>query len=730
MNAFSLGLAASPWIVALVILAGFAFAVYSYRRTSPPVTTARRWTLIVLRTIGIALLLFVIFEPILSHLAITAEPPQVIVAIDNSASMMLGGEDSSRIAEARAVGRRIAGSRLGGAAHFIGFDDSLHPLPPALDTAHLNGRGVETRIDGPFAAVADSLRTRNVRAIVLLTDGRYNAGANPMQAAEALGIPVFAVGMGDSMPPRDLSVQEIFTNEVTYVGSELPVDVRVKSAGFDGGNATVTLRDDNGIVATRQVELAAGSNSYTANFIYKAKAEGIARLRAEISTAPGELTTKNNNRSVYVRIKSNKRRYVLVAGGPNPDVAFIRRLLDANPDVEVKSFIGRSGSEFLEGKLDAGAFHDAEGVILIDFPTSESSEESIRMIKTSVQTSTIPLFVVMGSHTDVARLRTLESLLPVTFGPSSGSEMEAFAELTAAGGTSPVTHVRRMDEWKNLPPVFRGEISAQARPESEVLARARVGATTLDEPMIVSRRLGRSRSLIVLGYGIYRWQLLGEGPQGIHEQGAREQGGSEQGGLLEDFVGNALRWLSVRDEEKQVRIVPGKPLYGAGETVRMLAQVYDESYAPVSDAEVSVTVQGPRGRYPLVLAPAGNGRYEGTLANLPEGDYSFSGHAAANGRNLGDDAGRFAIGELGIEFQDPTMNAELLRGLAARTGGTFYTPRGSNSLVDDIMNQKAFAPRSVESREDDPLWHKPWLLLAALAAFSAEWFLRKRSGMI
>src|SRR5690606_32230888 len=152
------------------------------------------------------------------------------------------------------------------------------------------------------------------------------------------------------------------------------------------------------------------------------------------------------------------------------------------------------------------------------------------------------------------------------------------------GENSPITRVRGMDEWSELPPIFRTETSVRARPESEVLATARLGSINLDDPLIVSRRLGRSRSLAVLGYGIYRWQLLGEGPRAARGENAP--------GVLEDFIGNALRWLAVRDEEKQVRIVTSKQLYTLGEPVRVLAQVYDASFNPLSDAEVAVTVQG------------------------------------------------------------------------------------------------------------------------------------------
>lgn len=724
MSDFNIGLAASPWIVALVIVAAFAVAIYTYSRTLPPVPSFRRWSLITLRTVGIGLLLLALFEPVLSMLKITTEEPKVIVAVDNSESMTLEGLDSTRIKEARRIIGSIDSSAIGGKTSYILFSDSARPLTPPLPYERIDASGTETDLNAIFTLSADSLRRQNIRAVVILSDGQYNAGSNPLFEAEKLSVPVYTVGFGDSTEPRDLSVQQVFTNEIAYVGTELPVEVRLKSAGYDGGAATVTLRDDNGVVSSQQISLTPGTNEYTANFVYRPRSEGIAKLQADISSTNGsELTTRNNTRATFVKVKSNKRRYVLIAGGPNPDVAFMKRLLEQDPNIELKTFVQKNRNEFLEGKLDASAFREAEAVVLIDYPTKESSDEAIGTIRSVVTSANLPLLVVTGSRIDFSRLRSLESILPVTFGQQRNNEMLAFPELTEDGKQSPIVRGTNTEEWKNLPPLFRGETVVRAKPESEVVAVVRLGGTRIDEPLIVTRKLGRSRSMIVLGYGIYRWELINEG--------TRQLRGEQKTNILSDFVGNSLRWLATHEEEKRVRIAPSKQLYNLGETVRILAQVYDDTYAPLSDAQVTVTLQGPERSYPMSLAPVGNGRYEGTLANLPSGDYRFTGEAATqNGQKIGSDAGRFTIGEIGLEFMQPSMNIELLRALAQRTGGKFFTSREAGMLPEAIARKDGFSPRSVESQNDFLLWNYPWVLAVALLAFALEWIIRKRSGML
>lgn len=722
MSEFTFGLAASPWIVAAIVLAAFAFAVVTYRQTKPNVPAPRRWTLIGLRTIGIALLLIAIFEPVISFLDVRADEPSVLVAVDDSESMTLGGQDSARIAEARGILRRVIASELGERTDVAFFSDTVVGVAPPIPFEQLTAKGTATRLDAPFALLSDSLRRKNVRALVVLSDGRYNAGTNPLFEAEGLGVPVYTVGLGDSVEPRDLSVQQVFTNDIAYVGSDLPVEVRVKSSGYASGLASVTLRDDAGIVATQQIALAPGTNEYTTSFVYRPRAEGTARLRADVAGTGGELTSRNNNRSTFVKVRSDKRRYVLLAGAPSPDVAFVRRTLERDRNITLTTLVERGGGEFLGGTLSPALLRDAEALILIGYPTAQTTDAVLSTVRGALGGGSLSLLAIMGASTDVTRLKALDAFLPATLGAPRGNEMQVFADLTESAPSHPAMQTSNPEAWRSLPPIFRSETPVSARPEADVLAWARIGSTRLEEPLIVARRLGRSRSMMVAGYGLFRWQLLGEG--------VRELRGETPPGVLDEFIGNAMRWLGNIDDERRVRIATTKQLYNLGEPVRFYAQVYDDNFDPISDATVSVDVTGPGARRALTLAISGNGRYEGTLTDLPSGDFSFTGSAARGGTELGRDAGRFVIGEIGLEFLQPSMNAELLRALAGRTGGRFYTARESGTLVDDIRTGSGFSPRSVETEREVALWSSPWILAAAIAAFAIEWGIRKRSGML
>jgi hypothetical protein len=88
------------------------------------------------------------------------------------------------------------------------------------------------------------------------------------------------------------------------------------------------------------------------------------------------------------------------------------------------------------------------------------------------------------------------------------------------------------------------------------------------------------------------------------------------------------------------------------------------------------------------------------------------------------------VGELNLEFQDTRMNSTLLRQIAQRTGGHYYSPNELSSLVQDIVTQPSFSSRESVHTRTFELWNWQYSLATIILLFGAEWFIRKRSGML
>jgi hypothetical protein len=207
-------------------------------------------------------------------------------------------------------------------------------------------------------------------------------------------------------------------------------------------------------------------------------------------------------------------------------------------------------------------------------------------------------------------------------------------------------------------------------------------------------------------------------------------GSPEAEEALATFLSNCIRWLTSREEAGPLTVSTSRQLYGAGEPVEFLGQAYDQSAQPVSDALVRVTIRHQVQEIELDLRPIGYGRYEGSVEGLGEGDYAYTATAIHRGVEHGRDAGRFEVGGLNLEYQETRMNSQLLRQLAARTGGQFFVVDSLKALPFSLAQLPSFVPREITTSSAIELWNWQYALALTLVLLAAEWFIRRRSGML
>ena len=72
------------------------------------------------------------------------------------------------------------------------------------------------------------------------------------------------------------------------------------------------------------------------------------------------------------------------------------------------------------------------------------------------------------------------------------------------------------------------------------------------------------------------------------------------------------------------------------------------------------------------------------------------------------------------------QNRDLLDRLAAQTGGRYWRPQDLSDLADEI----SFSEAGVTTRQTRELWNMPVVFIAILLLRSAEWLVRRKSGIV
>lgn len=718
MPDLSLALQTNPVLFGILALCIAAVSYLIYRVTVPPIPGSLKAVLIFLRTAGLIAVLMIFFEPVLTVVTRSDTPPRLALMVDDSKSMQLVDGEGDRAEVVQQVLNNDIFSNLARqnkliTIRFAGEADQLAAFHP--DSFQLDGPA--TNMNAAMKKLREIGDRENVQLSLLISDGNYNTGPRPVYEADRLGMPLFTIGIGDSLEQRDVLISRVIANEIAYLDTEAPVDVRVRSSGFGGERVTVTLSDENNVIGEQTITLEEGTADYELSFAFRPEEEGTHRYTVSVQELPGEVTYENNHQSFYVRVIDRKVQVLLLAGAATEDVVFLRRTLQNDETVEVTLSV-QAGDGSYVGEVPAEArLREADLIILAGFPTNETSSDLVNTVLSVIEDENKPVLFLEHVLTDVRRV---DRVLPVSVERTRPDESQTFVQVPEeqiAHSMFRFGEVRSVIEWNALPPVFRTMNQYAVRPGSEKLMTHRLQSATLDDPFLVIRSVAGRKSAAILGYGIWRWRMMGRSPvDGVK--------------VYDNLMVNLVQWLTTDEEEDRVRITASKEQYHTGESIEFIGQVYDEQYRPLPNAEIRVTVLTGDDAYETILSPRGHGRYEGRLNPLPEGDYEFEGIAKYEDTEVGSDDGRFMVGELNLEFRDTRMNIGVMRQLAAITGGMYVHPDETEKLEDLLREIDSYDTRIQTATTDYQIWNLPAALATMILFFSIEWFLRKRNGML
>jgi hypothetical protein len=711
----------SPWLLPLSVAVAGGLTYWTYRSTVPSLSAGWRSVLGGLRFLALALICFLLLKPVLQRSESSERPPVLAVLVDDTESMQVvtAGNASPSAGttrdSARAVLETLEDDEVPGSVRFFGIGEAPRALSGSVADS-LRFDGARTDLASALQAVPEELQNANLNGLVLVSDGQYNTGRNPLRVADRSPVPIHTVTVGDTTRQRDLRLRSVTTNDRAYLDSEVPVRATLTTTEGRGESVTVTLEQDGRPLDQREVRLPAGTGEASVDLSFTPETAGLQRLTIRAPELSGEVTTRNNSQTVSLRVLESKRQVLLLGAAPSPNFTALRRVYEGNPDTEVTPRVPTPDGSFLEGSLpeDLSSF---DVVVCAGFPSAPVSEDVVERVATVIDDGTPALFFLDRQTDLTAWSEHFAFALPAV----PESETTTFSEAGFSVVDSERQHpIFRIDEadvslFDRLPPLRGPTISWTPSPDARVLAAQ--GAQADADPLLVVRRRAGQRTAALLGTGVWRWALL---PSELEAADP----------LWPGLAGNLLRWVSTQEDDSPVRVRPVATTFDGGEAVSFTGQVYNESRQPVSDATVDVTVRDSTGtEYPYTMDPVGQGRYTLDVGTLPEGTYRYEGTARLGDTELGTDQGQFSVAPLRLEYQNPRADAVLMRQLAARSGGTAYTPQSLDQLPTDLERQPSYSSDVVQQTSEAELWRTSLFLILILLLLAGEWTVRKYLGL-
>ncbi len=733
-----------PQWAQLGLLAAVALALvgtyFGLARTS----RGTRATLYVLRILIAVWMLVLLMQPAVELRAVSRVRTRVALMVDSSRSMGLPTDKGSR---AEMVSAHLEGA----ASEFADlaskaviepmlFGERTHPLealPSPLPTDE--GR---TDILRALNEVSWQSSGRELGAVILYSDGADTEGLNLEQArrtAAKLGVPIYAVGFSNRSSAADLAVRRILADDFAFVYNTVSLQAEVESQGLGLSEVMVTLKRNGVVVQSKAASLVDGRGRVA--FEFKPKNIGKQVYEVSVPVQAGEVVDSNNAKSLVLKVIRDRIRVLHVAGRPSWDVRYLRELLKRNPNVDLISFfILRSTTDLQKAP--------AEELALIPFPVNELfttelpsfdvviyqnfSYRPYRMARYLKNIRDYVLkdaksFLMVGGNfgfEDGWYAGTeISDILPLRLGGALPFDVGEFRpRLTAAGRRHPITRIGEPGEppqavYRRLPKLAGFNSSIGLAPNSQALL---THPTLPGNPPVVALREfdkgGRSMSVATDSMWFWRFPAVANGGTG------RE---------FDRFWSNSLRWL-IRDPDlARVRLRTEHSVVLKGDVIGAEAQVLGPDYRGLEGATVEAQLvpvgpaRGIKGQA-LEVTTGPEGKAVLLFENVEPGAYRIQVRARKDSERIGTAREPVIVEASDIELAAPFPRPEVLRALAESSGGAFVDV--SESLPD--IKIKDARRVEVDRTRRIPVWDSGLAFMILLLLAGAEWWLRRRAGLL
>lgn len=678
-------------VVCLAVAFGAAYVLYQQKHSWG------KWTnrlLFLFRTTLLFLICILLLGPIIKLIINNEEKPAIVLLIDDSQSVR---ETVDSIQTQHIIDQLKV------------IADNLEDGGYSVVTQGLTGEQIN-RFKTPTSDINSALRGieydydgKNLAAVVLLSDGIYNTGVSPLYST--FKMPVYTIGIGDTIQKKDIVLNTVRYNKVAYQGNKFPVQAEVLLHAMPDVEVPVTIYKNGKAIETGRQS--SGSKSLLIyDFIIDADKAGIQRFDVVAQVSPSETNPKNNSTSIFVEVIEGKKKILLVAPSPHPDIKALRAVIEKNPNYELRIHMpgikDANPDALRPDKTDLVIFHQAP----------DSRGYTLPLVKQFMSAGT-STFMILGQQSNLRLIPTLG--IELTF-ESMGQWDEVFGV--------PVDNFTTFEYPENLnnsltryPPLITPFGKFIYPPEATSVLDQRIGSVPTQRPLLwymdlPGARSGNSRFALLAAEGIWRWRL-------------KEFDLNENTETFDSFFGKLIQFMSSKDDKRKFRCFPIKQQFNDTEYVVFESQIFNDVFEPQYESMVTIDIINEKGTaQKFTYTPTlGRPRYQ---FSLPAGVYHYSAFIERNGKRE-TDAGQFSVTPLQIENQNLTADFQMLRTLAANTGGNFYSPLNLDELESKLKTQKA--PSIVHTDETfQPLIDLKSLFIALMILISTEWFFRKYLG--
>lgn len=629
------------------------------------------------RFLTLFILAFLLLKPIINRIVLELEEPIVIVAVDNSSSM-ISSKDSlyyktEFLNQINTLKSKIAQDFE---LNFFTFGQEVN------EDSEISFSEKKTDFSALFQELSDIYSNRNIAGVVVVSDGINNTGLNPLFLKNEINAPYFYVATGDTSLKKDVFINTIFHNDIAYLDNKFPVEVSLCAQNAKSEKINIKIFEREKLLFENTIEIS--SNDFVLNvpFFLLADEIGLHHYTVELESSLLSENTTNNLQHFYVDVLESKQKILFLYDHIHPDISAITSALDQNFNYEL------------------------ELLNIDDFDGNYKPYSMLIAYQILPEDVRIPCFYFIGDYMKSLNLEWVNLNASSTILEDANAIMNNFSFFELS------------DEWNKfssqIPPLKVPFSKVNIRSDYQTLFYQNIKGINTEKPILTFSKSNSSRQAIFLGEGLWKWRMQDFKLHQNHN-------------LFDELINKSIQFLVLNEDKEQFRIKSNKR-FDEGDNVVLQAELYNSSYELVNDPQVFVQIIDQENtKFDYVFEKI-NKSYIINIEDFDEGDYFYEAKVNFE-EKVFVKKGTFSITPVLIEQYQTRANHQLLTNLAQFNNSQVVYPKNLNSIssiLTELPNDTYFYSREIQT----DLIHNKWISYLLFVFLFLEWFLRKRNGNI
>lgn len=676
---------------------GLAYSFLLYRKDKKLVEfpTWMIRSLSVLRFITVTILSFLLLSPLIKYVTRQIEDPIFIIAQDNSSSMLLTADSISVKNELTEQLLQLE-SELGKnfQVEFYHFGEKV---TKATSEASYEDRF--TNFEELFQDIQNRYENRNVGAMLLVSDGIYNRGLNPLYHSDGSSFPIYTLAKGDTNQRKDILISNLISNKIAFLGNEFPIKVEYKAIKVGGQKVQVKLFHKERLLKSQEVLIEKELEFGEVEFLIKAEQSGLQTYQVRISPIENENSLSNNYQNLYIEVLDSRQKILLAYQSPHPDIAAIQSSITSSENY--KLFVQQIDEvdQNLKG-FDLLILH---GLPKANYPEFEAFIQKIRKLD-------LPILFFVDQPNSGNLLKKLN--LPIQAANAIQSLNEVYPIYETAFPLFKFND-EQLNALKAYPPLKLAQGNYSVKDRAYILLRQQIGSVPTKLPLLAFSQEEKRKEGVFIGEGLWRWRMDNYSRFGNHNQ-------------FDQLITKMVQYLSVKADKSYFRISHEKEIL-ENEKLRFDLQLFNKAYDPINDPDAFLVIQDENGNQFDYQFNKTSDAYFLELSGLNIGNYTYKAYTNYDQQRL-EESGRFSIREIKIEGVQLVANHNLLFQLSEKSGGRLMYKMDPSAFEEELNNREDISSVSYTTEEVEDIINLKWIFFVLVFLLSIEWFVRKYKG--